>query len=146
MKLIKTLVSVAIALTISNAYAAADSNATDFPVGLWDTYHYKLNDKTDVTSRTPLHIMVCVQLDGTWQSLKSTDNMGGRWTRVGNTIHLTGNGNNVGGTGNIELTVPYKEMGGDWQSWPLNKPRKAKAHTTYSSQWKLNSTTTCVVP
>lgn len=128
---------------ISNSYAE-DSNSINFPVGLWDTYHYKINDRTGVTSRIPMHLYICIQPDGTVQSINSDEKMGGRWTRIGNNILLSGNGSEIGGTGNLTLSKPYKAMTGEWQSWSIKNPHKV--HTIYTSEWKLKSTTTCIVP
>lgn len=123
---------------VSGAQAAdtttpiVDENSASFPAGLWNTVHYKVN----TNGSRPVHISVCIKANGTWQSLDSTDGLGGSWTRTGNNVHLSGNGKNksTAGTGDLNLINPYRFMTGTWQSWPLSEPTK---HSSYTSEWTL---------
>ena len=121
---------------------AVNQTRANFPVGLWDTYHYKMGVKS-LTS-TPTQIYVCIQPNGTWQSINSPDGMGGRWIRVGNSVHLSGNTVGNGGSGEVSLVKPYFSMAGTWQSWSLKQP--AKQHLSFTSHWELLSIKSCIPP
>jgi hypothetical protein len=143
MKLLKTCVLLACLLPVVTVatprIAGVTLNETDFPVGLWNTTHYKKNDPT----RKALHIKVCIQADGTWQSLNSADGMGGRWTRTGDDVHLSGNGLGLGGTGDMTLVTPYKMMTGTWQSWSITEP--TQQHVAFNSRWNLVQANSCTL-
>ncbi|MEY4194372.1 MAG: hypothetical protein RLZZ226_740 [Pseudomonadota bacterium] len=121
-------------------HAENESNA-DFPVGLWHTAHFRMQNGQTGASKKPITLDVCMQRDGTWQSLKSTDGMNGRWSREGNDVHMTGNGAEFAGTGDVTLVIPYRSMTGNWQSWSI---RDATAgHFSYLSLWKLAKAKSC---
>ncbi len=128
------------ALLPLGVYAADQSNA-DFPVGLWHTAHYKILDDKDTVSKKPVKLDVCLKKDGTWQTLGSADGMRGRWSRESNDVHLTGNGSQFAGTGDITLVIPYQKMTGNWQSWSIKDDKTA--HLSYLSEWKLAKANTC---
>jgi hypothetical protein len=139
MKLLKYfLLPVFLTPVIANA-AAVETNA-DFPVGLWKTSHYRQNDDGSLKT-TPALITVCVQADGTWQTLKNGDDLQGKWVRNGNNVHLAGNGPAVAGTGDLNLITPYKLMTGSWQSWKLDNPTGKRA--SFTSKWELSLAKTC---
>ena len=125
-----------------SAPRAVNQSPESFPVGLWHTTHYKINDAKQTVIKYPVYIEVCIQPDGTWQSLNSKDGMTGRWSRERNDVHLTGNGLNYAGTGDITLVEPYKSMTGNWQSWPIERPEGG--HLSYTSRWTLKNATSCL--
>lgn len=120
---------------------AVNQSSDIFPVGLWSTSHYKLDDKTGTVTKKPLELDVCIRSNGTWQTLNSTDGMQGHWIRESNDIHLTGNGALFAGTGDITLSVPYNLMTGNWQSWPIKNPKSS--HLSYTSRWELKQSRSC---
>ena len=140
MKLMKYFLLPALAMSLTASLEANAGAAADFPVGLWKTTHYLVNQQHPKA----VSFYVCMNADGTWQSIQSQDGMGGRWERSGNSINLTGNGANMGGTGEITLIVPYRTMTGTWQSWSLNAVDKA--HHVYTSKWDSANRTNCDLP
>ncbi len=72
-----------------SAPRAVNQSPESFPVGLWHTTHYKINDAKQTVIKYPVYIEVCIQPDGTWQSLNSKDGMTGRWSRERNDVHIT---------------------------------------------------------
>jgi hypothetical protein len=121
---------------------AVNQSPEGFPVGLWHTTHYKINDAKQTVIKYPLYIEVCLQPDGTWQSINSKDGMAGRWSRERNDVHLTGNGLTYAGTGDVTLVEPYKTMSGNWQSWHIERPEGG--HLSYTSRWELKNAGSCL--
>lgn len=124
------LVTALISPMWANAAQIVDEKEADFPTGLWDSVHYKVGSN----GTNPVKIRVCVNADGTWQSLDSEDGMVGKWTKKGNNVLFSGNGKNWGGTGDVTVVNPYRLMAGTWQSWKVNGDPQ---HRAFTSQWKL---------
>ncbi len=78
---------------------------------------------------------VCLQDDGTWYTLDGT--MSGGWSSVGGEVSLSGNNDQVGGSGILSVLEPGVSMIGDWQSWPVTDPTAEQ--NVYSTLWTVNS-------
>jgi hypothetical protein len=135
MKLERACLLLAMLMPVVTSAATISENG--FPVGLWNTVHYKSNNP----DRTPLNVKICVKANGTWESVGvASGGMRGAWKRNADAVHVSGNGvdfDGVGlaGTGDLTMITPYSMMTGKWQSWPLDKP--TEQHTAYNSKWTL---------
>lgn len=125
----KQIKSILLAFTLAGVCCVPQMAQAEFTAGLWKSTHYMMNSD----KRKAVKIDICVQADGSWQSIDSTDGMGGNWQARGREVHLGGNGRQVGGTGEIEEIVPGKLFTGTWQKWNLTGPVE---YLGFTSKWE----------